>query len=291
MTTPDIYRQKKIRGRHLKSAIFHWLFFGATFITILALLILLVRIFHQGAGWLTKDLLTNFPSRFPNQAGIKSALFGSMWLIGITAPISFVFGVGAAIYLEEYAKRSWFAKLVTVNISNLAGVPSIIYGLLGLTIFVRMLGLGRSVLAGALTMSLLILPIIVVVSREAIRGVPDYLRHAGYALGASRWQVVKSIVIPSALPGILTGNVLALSRAIGESAPLIMIGALAFVAFVPESPLDPFTVLPVQIYNWTSRPQEDFHHLAAAGIIVLLGLLLLMNGGAVLLRNKFRKKL
>jgi phosphate transport system permease protein len=291
MTLPDIHRQKKISGRHLKNAVCHWLFLGATLIAILALLILLVRIFHQGAGWLTRDFLTSFPSRFPNQAGIKSALFGSMWLLGITAPISFTVGVGAAIYLEEYAKRTWFSKLITVNIANLAGVPSIVYGILGLAIFVRALDLGRSVLAGSLTMALLILPIVVVASREAIRSVPDYLRHAAYALGATRWQVLRTVVIPSALPGILTGTVLALSRAIGESAPMIMIGALAFVAFIPQSALDPFTVLPIQIYSWTSRPQEEFQHVAAAGIIVLLAVLLVMNGGAVLLRNKFRKKL
>jgi phosphate transport system permease protein len=216
--------------------------------------------------------------------------------MALMAPISFVLGVGAAIYLEEYAQKSRLTRLIQLNISTLAGVPSIVYGILGLTLFVRTFGieeiaLGRSVLAGALTMTLLILPIIIVASQEAIRSVPKSRRDASYALGATKWQTVSRSVIPTAISGILTGVILALSRAIGETAPLVMIGALTYVAFLPENPLDSFTVLPIQIFNWISRPQVAFHDIAASGIIVLLVLLLAMNTVAVLLRNKFQKRL
>jgi len=198
--------------------------------------------------------------------------------------------VAAAVYLEEYAKESVVNRFIEVNIANLAGVPSIVYGILGLVVFVHIFTLGRSVLAGALTMSLLVLPVIIIASREAIRAVPASIRHAAYALGATRWQTTRSHVLPSALPGILTGVILALSRAIGETAPLVMIGALTSVAFVPEGPMDAFTALPIQIYNWASRPQEEFHQLAAAGIVVLLIILLLMNAIAVYVRNRSERK-
>ncbi|HHY21047.1 MAG TPA: phosphate ABC transporter permease PstA, partial [Bacilli bacterium] len=194
-----------------------------------------------------------------------------------------------AIYLEEYGKKGRFIRFVQMNISNLAGVPSIVFGLLGLTLFVRGLDLGRSVLAGGLTMSLLILPIIVVAAQEAIRAVPNELREASYGMGATKWQTIRRVILPAALPGILTGNILALSRAIGETAPLIMIGALTYVNFLPEGLFSQFTVMPIQIYNWTSRPQEEFHYVAAAGIIVLLAMLLIMNSVAVWIRNKFQK--
>ncbi len=195
-----------------------------------------------------------------------------------------------SIYLEEYAKKNWFTRFIQINISNLAGVPSIVFGILGLTLFVRYLDLGRSILAGSLTMALLILPIIVVAAQEAIRAVPNELRYGSFAIGGTKWQTIRRIVLPAAMPGILTGNILALSRAIGETAPLIMIGALTFVAFTPEGPLDKFTVMPIQIFNWISRPQEEFQYVAAAGIIVLLGMLLLMNSLAIYFRNKFQKK-
>ena len=217
---------------------------------------------------------------FPEQAGIKSALWGTVWLIALTAGFSIPVGVAAAIYLEEYSPKGRLSQLIEVNIANLAGVPSIVYGILD-WFFCAIPGVGRSVLAGSLTMTLLILPVIIIAAREALRAVPGSIRQAAFALGATRWQAVRAQVLPVALPGILTGVILALSRAIGETAPLVMIGALTYVAFVPEGPMDAFTALPIQIFNWASRPQEDFHQLAAAGIIVLLATLLLMNATAV----------
>jgi phosphate transport system permease protein len=212
-------------------------------------------------------------------------------LILLTAVFAFPIGVGAAIYLEEYAGKSWFSRVVEVNISNLAGVPSIIYGLLGLELFVRAMGFDRSLLSGALTMALLVLPIIIISSREALRTVPRSIREASFALGADRWQTIWHQVLPLALPGILTGSILAFSRAIGEAAPLITIGALTYVAFLPDGLFAPFTALPIQIFNWVSRPQAGFHANAAAAILVLLAVLLLMNALAVLLRQRYQKRL
>lgn len=272
--------------RRLKAVIFKRLCILVAFSAIAILFILLFRIVADGVAWLSLDFLQNYPSRFPHKAGIKSALFGSLWLMSFTALIAIPVGVLAAVYLEEYAPKNVFTRIIDINIANLAGVPSIVYGILGLAIFVRFLGLERSVLAGALTMSLLILPIIVISSKEALKSVPSTIRLAAYAVGATRWQVTRHHVIPYALPGVLTGVILALSRAIGETAPLIMIGALTYVAFTPEGPMDEFTALPIQIFNWTSRPQEDFHHLAAAGIMVLLIVLVVMNGIAVYIRHK-----
>jgi phosphate transport system permease protein len=211
-------------------------------------------------------------------------------LVTLTASLAIPIGVLAAIYLEEYALKNRFTAFIEVNIANLAGVPSIVYGILGLAVFVRFMGLERSVLAGAMTMSLLVMPVIIIAAKEAIRAVPSSLRQAAFAVGATRWQVVRHHVLPSAIPGILTGVILALSRAIGETAPLIMIGALTYVAFVPEGPLDEFTALPIQIFNWTARPQETFHELAAGGIIVLLAILLLMNATAVYIRYRGSKR-
>nr|MBO2469166.1 phosphate ABC transporter, permease protein PstA [Bacillota bacterium] len=282
--------EKHLAVRKWKNRVAAGAFFLATSVGIAALAVLIGAILRDGLPYLTWDFLTNVPSRIPEKAGIRSALFGSLWLMVLTAPVAFVLGVATAIYLEEYAKPGRLTRLIQTNIHNLAGVPSIVFGILGLTLFVRGIGLGRSVLAGALTMALLVLPIIVVAAQEALRAVPSSLRHASYALGATRWQTIRRVVLPAALPSILTGTILAMSRAIGETAPLIMIGALTFVAFVPTSPLDAFTVLPIQIFNWVSRPQEAFHHLAAAGIIVLLVVLLSMNLTAVLLRNKFQKR-
>jgi phosphate transport system permease protein len=241
-------------------------------------------------GWIDWQFLTEFPSRFPEKAGIKSALWGTVWLISFTALISIPVGVAAAIYLEEYAATTRVSRFIEINIANLAGVPSIVYGILGLAIFVRWFALGRSVLAGSMTMSLLVLPVIIMASREAIRSVPSSIRHAAFALGATRWQTVRHHVLPSATPGILTGVILAMSRAIGETAPLIMIGALTYVAFVPEGPSDPFTALPIQIFNWVSRPQKEFHFLAAAGIVVLLIVLLAMNAAAIAIRQRSQRK-
>jgi phosphate transport system permease protein len=235
------------------------------------------------------QFLSSFPSRFPEKSGILSALVGTLWLIVLTALISVPLGVGAAVWLEEFAVRNRFTHALDVNISNLAGVPSIIYGMLGLSVFVRWMSLDRSLLAGALTMSILVLPVIIVASREAIQQVPNAFRHAALALGATRWETVRHHVLPAAVPGILTGLILSLSRAIGETAPLVVMGAFAYVAFVPEGPMDDFTVLPIQIFNWASRPQQEFHELAAAGIIVLLAVLLLMNATAVWIRQRARR--
>ncbi|MCH8108646.1 MAG: phosphate ABC transporter permease PstA [Chloroflexi bacterium] len=275
-----------LRGRI--GAAFYFVFLLAVLIGILGLTVLLVQILLDGIPWLSWHFLTDFPSRKPEEAGIRSALMGTIWLMGLTATFTVPVGVGAAIYLEEYAPDNWFTQVIEVNISNLAGVPSIVYGLLGLAVFVQWMALGRSLLAGALTLSLLVLPIIILASREAIRTVPDSRRQAAYALGADKWQVIKGVVLPSAFPGILTGTILAMSRAIGEAAPIIAISALAFITFVPTSPLDKFTILPIQIFNWVSRPQEAFSGLAAAAIIVLLVMLLSMNAVAIYLRNRYQ---
>jgi len=276
--------------RHLIAKVFRIFCAFMTWFGVIVLAILLFHVTCEGIKWLDIEFLTNFPSRFPAKAGIKSALWGTVWLISLTACFSLPIGIAAAIYLEEYTKKGILDKFIEINISNLAGIPSIIYGMLGLTIFVRFLGFGRSVLAGSLTMSLLILPVIIIASRETIRAVPNSIRQAAYALGATKWQTVRAHVIPEALPGILTGVILALSRAIGETAPLIMIGALTYVAFTPEGPMDDFTALPIQIFNWASRPQKEFHQLAAAGIIVLLVVLLLMNATAIFIRHRARRK-
>ncbi len=260
-------------------------------LSLLILATLIVDIFSTGFSRLSWDFFTGFPSRRASRAGIYSALVGTVCMIILTAGISFPVGVGAAIYLEEYARKNFFTGFIEVSIANLAGVPSIIYGLLGLELFVRWFHLGRSLIAGSLTMSLLILPIIILSSREALRAVPRSVREASFALGASRWQTIWHQVLPLALPGVLTGTILALSRAIGETAPLIMIGALTYVPFLPDGLLSPFTVLPIQTFNWISRPQHAFAVNAAAAIIVLLIALLSMNALAIWLRNRLRKKI
>ena len=276
--------------RHFIGKIFLSLFIISTLIGIIGVIILLIRVGIEGIPWLSTDLINNYPSRKPDEAGLKAALFGSIWLMGLTGLFSIPIGIGAAIYLEEYAPKNKLTSLIEINISNLAGVPSIIYGLLGLSVFVYAIALGRSVLAGSLTMSLLILPIVILASRESIRAVPGTYRDAAYALGASQWDVVRKVVLPAATPGILTGIILGMSRAVGETAPVIAISALVYLRFVPDGPLSRFTVLPIQIYNWVARPQEDFRGLAAAGIIVLLTLLLSMNSIAIFLRNKYQRE-
>lgn len=277
------------RRRRLGSA-FAVLSAVATSVGVIALAVLLWDVAIDGLPRLSWDFLSSFASRLPARAGVKAALWGSIWILALTALIAFPVSVAAALWLEEYAPRSWITRLIQLNIANLAGVPSIVYGILGLALFVRALGLGRSVLSGALTLSLLILPVIIMASQEAIRAVPGSIREAAYGLGATRWQVVRTQVLPMAMPGILTGTILALSRAVGETAPLILVGAVGFIAFTPKGVGDPFTVLPLQIFNWISRPQEEFHQLAAAGILVLLVLLLTMNAAAILLRNRFQAR-
>jgi phosphate transport system permease protein len=262
----------------------------ATLVGVAALGVLLWDLAVDGLPRLDLRFLTSFASRSPERAGVKAALAGSVWLLGLTALIAFPVSVAAAVYLEEYAPRNLATRLIQLNIANLAGVPSIVYGILGLAVFVRTFGLGRSIVSGALTLSLLILPGIIIAAQEAVRAVPSSIREAAYGLGATRWQVVSTQVLPMAMPGILTGTILALSRAIGETAPLIMVGAVGFIAFTPKGLGDPFTVLPLQIYNWISRPQEEFHQLAAAGILVLLALLLTMNAAAILLRNRYQSR-
>ena len=290
--TPSDFRPN-LAGRYKIDQVFQVFVWAAVVIALTVLVVLILDVLFDGLGRVSWDFLTNFPSRKPERAGLFSAFVGTIWVMFVVAAVSFPIGVGAGIFLEEFSEDNWFTKVIEININNLAGVPSIIYGLLGLQVFVRIMQPitgGRSILSGALTLALLILPIIIVSTREALRSVPDSLRMAGFALGANRWQVIWEQIFPIAIPGILTGTILALSRAIGETACLITIGALTFISFLPENLQSPFTVLPIQIYNWVSRPQKGFHDNAAAGIIVLMVVLLIMNATAVLLRNKFQKK-
>ncbi|HKU43385.1 MAG TPA: phosphate ABC transporter permease PstA [Polyangiales bacterium] len=269
---------------------FYGLALGAVLLPLGLLGVLLLGVLDNASERLSLDFITRYPSRKPELAGILPGLVGSLYLMLLTAAIALPVGVGAAIHLEEYGKRSRFARFIELNIANLAGVPSIVYGLLGLGLFVRALQLGRSLVAGALTLALLVLPMVVMVSREALRTVPMSLREAAYALGATRFQAIRQVVLPMAYPGILTGAILALSRAIGETAPLVVVGALTYITFVPDGIDAPFTALPIQIFNWVSRPQRGFVVNAAAGIVVLLITMLILNGGAVYLRNRLQKK-
>lgn len=277
------------RGR-IAGAVFRATAATATLLGVGALGVLLVDVFADGIGRLDWGFLTSFASRFPERAGIKAALAGSVWVLVLTALIAFPIGVASSIYLEEYAPDNWLRRAIQTNITNLAGVPSIVYGVLGLAVFVRFMALERSVLAGALTLALLVMPVIILSSQEAIRAVPRTIREAAYGLGATRWQVVSRQVLPVAMPGILTGTILSLSRAVGETAPLIIVGGVGFIAFTPTGTLSSFTVLPIQIYGWISRPQDEFRELAAAGIIVLLALLLTMNAAAIFLRNRYQSQ-
>lgn len=278
---------RKVSLRGLKDALFTNLCLVATLAGIALLAVLLYSVFRDGSQRLSWEFLTSYPSRFPERSGIKSALFGSLWVVVLTGLIAVPTGIAAAIYLEEFQRRrNWLTELIQVNISNLAGVPSIVYGLLGLAVFVRWMALDRSVISGALTMALLILPMLITVSQEALKAVPDSYREGSLALGATQWQTIYRQVLPAALPGILTGVILSLSRALGETAPLILIGAVSFVRFVPENLGSSFTVLPIQIFNWTSQPQRGFQEAAAAGIIVLLVVLLSLNAAAIILRQR-----
>lgn len=286
--------EKKLSSRLTKNKVLKWVFFACTLIGLIVLAALLIDTLIKGVPYLKPSFFTNFSSSMPSMAGIKDALVGTLWLMITIIPISIILGVGTAIYLEEYAKDNAFTSFVKISISNLAGVPSVVFGLLGLTIFVRGMGieslsLGKSVIAAALTMSLLILPVIIVSSQEAIRAVPKSVREASYGLGGNKWQTIYKIVLPAALPGILTGFILSLSRALGETAPLILIGIPTILLRLPTGIFDMFQAMPIQIYNWAKMPQEAFQHVASAGIIVLLVLLLAMNGLAIFLRNKFSK--
>lgn len=277
-------------GRALKGRAIYALCLLAVAFSLLSLAVILGDALADGLPYLNWDFITSYPSRFPSRAGILPALVGSVWLVILTALFSLPLGVGAAVYLEEYAPKNRWTELIQVNIANLAGVPSIVYGLLGLGLFVDALAMGRSLLAGALTMTLLILPVIIISSREALRSVPKAYREGAYALGATRWEVTSQVVLPEALPGVLTGTIIALSRAIGEAAPMLAIAALVYVSFVPVSPLDRFTVLPIQIYNWVNLPKQEFRGLAAAGIILLLIVLTAMNSVAVAIRYRYQRK-
>jgi phosphate transport system permease protein len=284
-----VEQPSNLAGRKTKASVIQGLLFVVTALALVILAALLWDITGSGARWLSLDLLTNAPSRKPENAGLRPALLGTLWVIGLTALFAIPVGVGAAVYLEEYAPNNRWTRLLKTNIANLAGIPSIVYGLLGLGVFVSVLALGRTIVSGALTMALLILPVIIIASEEAIRAVPPSLRQAAFALGATRWQVARDHVIPAAMPGILTGIILSISRAMGETAPLLVVGAAAYVTFNPTGLTSGYTALPVQIYEWARRPQQEFQDLAAAAIIVLLVLLLMLNWTAIYLRQRFAK--
>lgn len=276
----------------------------STFIGLIILLILIMNLFIDGSQRLSFKFLTSFPSRFPLEAGILSAWVGTVSVMFVTAFAAIPLGIAAGIYLEEYARKNWFTDIIEINIANLAGVPSIIYGLLALGLFVYFFKFGESILTGGLTLALLILPMVIMSTREAIRAIPNSIREASYSVGATKWQTIKWHIIPYSTGGIITGIIIGLSRAIGETAPIITVGALTFIAFLPTSPitsafpfisfkwlLDPFTVMPIQVFNWVSRPQAEFHINAAAAGIILLLMTLLMNGIAIYIRYRFRKKI
>lgn len=279
-----------VAARQLAATLFSAVLVAAITFAIAALVVLLWTIVSRGHGWLSWHLISNPPSRKPEKAGLNSALFGTLWVISLTALIAFPIGVCAAIYLEEYASKSKVTKALQINIANLSGVPSVVYGLLGLGVFVEFFNLGRVVLAGALMMALLSLPVIIISSQEAIRAVPWSLREAAFGVGATKWQVARSHVLPAALPGIMTGTILAISRAVGETAPLLVVGAAGFLLTKPDGLTSSYTALPIQIYNWTARPQQEFRSLAAAGILVLLGVLLIMNATAIIIRERASRK-
>ncbi|MBO1002310.1 phosphate ABC transporter permease PstA [Pseudogracilibacillus auburnensis] len=283
--------EKRMNMRVMVNTIARALFLLATCFGIIVLAILLYRVFSEGLSWININFLTNKLSTDPAIAGILGAILGTVWLMIVVAPVTMILGIGTAIYLELYAKKGFIQTLIRTNIANLAGVPSIVYGILGMTVFVRALGMGNIVLAGGLTMSLLILPITIVASQEAIRAVPSHLSEGSYGMGATKWQTIKNIILPAAIPSILTGAILSLSRAIGETAPLVVIGIPALLIPLPGSIMDKFTVLPMQIYYWTldSTMVAEYANLAAATIIVLLVLLLILNMTAIIIRNKYQK--
>jgi phosphate transport system permease protein len=278
--------------KRVEEWVFRALLFVSLAIGLAALAWLVVSTVSKGWDRIDSRLWENYPSSRPERAGARSALFGSIWVVGVTALLTVPIGVGAAVYLEEFAhKERWYNRLIEVNIQNLAGVPSIVYGILGLAFVVRgPIDLGPVVLAGSVILALLVLPVLIIASREAIRAVPPSIREGSLALGATEWQTVSRQVLPASVPGIATGVILALSRAIGEAAPLLLVGALTFVQFTPEGLDSRFSVLPVQIFQWISRPQEEFKVLAAAAIVMLLALLLTMNAIAIWVRNRYQKR-
>ena len=293
-----------IRRNEFRNRAFRIIGLLSTLIGLFLLAVLLIDLAIDGMPRLSYKFLTSFPSRFPEEAGILSALVGSFLILMVTAASAIPLGIAAGIYLEEYAGKNWLTDIIEINIANLAGVPSIVYGLLALGLFVQILKLGESILTGGLTLGLLILPMVIMATRESIRSIPNSIREASYALGATKWQTVKHHIVPYSTGGILTGVIIGLSRAIGETAPIITVGALTFIAFLPSSPLssdfpyfsfkwllDPFTVLPIQMFNWVSRPQHAFQLNAAAAGIVLMLMTLLMNGLAIYIRYKYRKKI
>ena len=287
-SSAETVRPVRQLARHAADRLLNIFGLLVTLLALASLAALLIDVARDGIHRLSWQFLTSYPSRRAGDAGILPALAGSLFVIGLTALLAIPSGVAAAIHLEEYERQGRLSRLIEINIANLAGVPSIIYGLLGLGLFVRMLGMGRSVLAGACILAILILPVVILATREALRAVPKSIREASYALGATKWQTIWHQVLPAAAPGILTGLILALSRAIGETAPLITIGALTYVPFIPSDIWSAFTVLPIQVFNWVSRPQAAFAENAAAGIVVLLALLLVMNGTAIVVRDRLR---
>jgi len=291
-TEPPRGLGRQARGERLSGAAFQAVLLACLAFGVLVLAVLLVDVVRDGWPRFTPDLVRNMPSGRPAQAGLQSALMGTLWVIGVTAVVALPLGIATAVYLEEYAdKERWYNRLIELNIQNLAAVPSIVYGILGLAFFVRAFGFGGSVLSAGLTLALLVLPIIIISCREAIRAIPTSIREGSLALGATRWQTVRRQILPNAVPGTATGSILALSRAIGEAAPILLVaGGLIFITFNPEGVLSQTTVLPVQIFNWISRPQEEFRTLAAAGIMLLLGILLLMNSFAIYIRNRFQRR-
>lgn len=281
---------KRWDGNRIKDNLFRWFGILCTLFGLLMLSVFLISVIKEGAPRLSAQFFTSLPSRKPESAGILIPLLGTIWIMVLTSLIAIPLGVASGIYLEEYGKKSRIASIIEINITNLAGVPSIIYGLLALEVFVRILGLGKSLLAGSLTLALLILPIIIVATREALKAVPKTIREASYALGATKWQTTWHQVLPASSGGIVTGVILAISRAIGETAPLIVIGAMLYITTVPSSPMDDFSVLPIQIFNWLSRPQKGFIINATAAIIILLAITFMLNGIAIYLRNRWQKK-
>ncbi len=284
-------RFKKVRKYELQDKAFQFLGIFCTLFGIVVLGALLVDVLMSGLKRLDWNFIMDLPSRTASRAGVYTAWIGTLWIMILTAVIALPLGIGAGLYLEEYGKKNRVANFIEINIANLAGVPSIIYGLLGLELFARVMMLGDSILTGALTLALLILPIIIVSTREALKAVPYSIREASYGIGATKWQTIWYQVLPASMSGIITGAILAISRAIGETAPLVLIGSLSYISFAPNSPMDPFSVLPVQIFNWISRPQPEFAENAAAAIILLLSITFLMNGVAVYFRYKAQKKI
>jgi phosphate transport system permease protein len=292
MTTITHLRAERTPSRSAKDLVFRIFMFAGIGIALGSLATLLANVIIEGAPRLSSDLVQNMPSARPRRAGIQSAIFGSLWVVITTAVISLPTGIGAAIYLEEFARRDrWYNRLIELNVQNLAAVPSVVFGILGLAFIKRgPLGLGSTVLTAALVLSMLVLPTVVIVSREAIRAVPDSFRQGSLALGATKWETVRHQVLPNAFPGILTGTILSVSRALGESAPLLMLGALTFITFNPTGLDSQYTVLPIQIFSYISSAKQEFKPLAAASIVVLLVVLLALNAAAIFFRNKFQKR-